>query len=478
MGPPETPSRVMQASPNMFPTLQFSPDLFSMQSMGPATAPIYPQQRLFWEQPGQNQSNSPADQFNMPYQESFDASFHSSSTIVPNYSPVASQDSNFDLPQQPSPAGPFLDATAFPMPFQTSPRPPPPTVENPTQFLSSPARRFGGSDVPLNTSYKRPARDVPAYHHQIEESRRERESEKRRTKNAAKRADAELIMSSVRRALSPSKTFRPSLKRSQTHSGVANLQLHRRSSRVSLNDSASASSAASAESGRNGRSSPLKSIRQMSGSSISKSRPSQKARRAVSLAIDENGVAKTVLQELPESDTEMDMDEDSQSVISSADEGDFNAIRSQNTSFRFDDDDTSLQVPRHTTKVSGRHSDTGRSTSGSRTISLGSNDRRTVMPAGRGDAQKALKAIMEDRSRSVSAAGGYSSSRQSDSSVQFHSSPPMQQNQFGELSGSPTTITDPDLATPSTDQDSYGGLNATRCICNSISLDGSPMIQW
>jgi hypothetical protein len=52
---------------------------------------------------------------------------------------------------------------------------------------------------------------------------------------------------------------------------------------------------------------------------------------------------------------------------------------------------------------------------------------------GTGDVQKALRAIIQDRSRSASTQGDHSSSRQSDSSVQFHSSPPMQQNQFSSI---------------------------------------------
>lgn len=499
MPPPETPSRVMQASPNMFPTLQFSPDLFSNHHMGPMTAPIYPQQRLFWDQTNPPPEQLPIEQFSNPYQEAFDASFHSSSTIVPSYSPVVSQEPVYDLPQQ-SPVGPFLDNTVFPMPFQTSPRPPPPPVENPTQFLSSPARRFGPTNIQPNSFSKRPPREMPAYHHQIEESKRERELEqRRRNKTASKQADADLIMSSVKRALSPSTSLRPSLQRSLTHSGVTahHPSLRRRRSKVSFTDSASVSSVASAESNRNGRSSPLKSLRpKRSFSSLSKSRVPSKSRTALSLAIDENGVAKTVLEQLPEFDNDMDVDEDSQSVVSSADEGDFNAIRSQNTSFAFDEDDSASAFSHISAGSSGRRRESGRNTLAGRSLQ---NAQSTIMPlsqarsqnrasirvdtrntstSGRGDAQKALRAIIEDRSRSISTQGENSSSRQSDSSVQFHSSPPIQQNQYGDFNASPTTITDPDLATPSTDQDSYGSLGATRCICNLMSADGSAMIQW
>ena len=42
-----------QESPSQFPNLQFSPDGFSFPVCGPATAPVYPQQKLFWD-PEQN----------------------------------------------------------------------------------------------------------------------------------------------------------------------------------------------------------------------------------------------------------------------------------------------------------------------------------------------------------------------------------------------------------------------------------------
>jgi hypothetical protein len=95
----------------------------------------------------------------------------------------------------------------------------------------------------------------------------------------------------------------------------------------------------------------------------------------------------------------------------------------------------------------------------------------------RGDAQHALRAVLKDRPRSISIQAGLLK-RQSGPPAEFHSSPPVQDNRYGVFNASPTTITDPDLATPSTDRESYASNNSTRCICNSPSPNGQYMIQW
>ena len=85
-----------------------------------------------------------------------------------------------------------------------------------------------------------------------------------------------------------------------------------------------------------------------------------------------------------------------------------------------------------------------------------------------GNAKEALRAILHDRAPNNAARRSASLSQ----SQQFHSSPPVQQQGFN---ASPTTITDPDINTPSTDRESNG---STRCICSSSSPDGQFMIQW
>lgn len=67
---------------------------------------------------------------------------------------------------------PPADAAFFPAPFSTSPRLPSTRAEDPAMFLSSPARRFGGPQpTPDKKRLSRPTRQP--YHHQTEESKRE-----------------------------------------------------------------------------------------------------------------------------------------------------------------------------------------------------------------------------------------------------------------------------------------------------------------
>jgi hypothetical protein len=509
MGPPETPGRMVQPSPNMFPSLQFSPDMFSHSPFGPATAPIYPQQRLFWDPNTvptmEVPSGLPAyqDPFALSQAE-FSDSFASTATMIPSFDPglhlPASQP--YDLPPVSRPVmTSYIDGAAFPAPFHTSPRAPPPREDNPSLFLSSPARRFGNADShPPNVSVA-VAREKPAYHHQIEESRREKEAKRARKADARHPSVTRSVMEALRRPVSPIKDLRPGLKRSLTHSGVGARQPHlRQQSHVSFLDNVSVASGSSNRS-RNGRISPL---RPQSGNVDRSSNLSRNSKRtSVTLSIDEHGVAKTVITKVP--DDGMDLDEaSSDSDVSSRDDSDFAALRSQQASFAFDEeeDTNTPYVARnglqghsksssHSTMASNnsnwQSSRTSSTTSGfnARNPSArGTVQRKPVRPASEvsmldiqaGDAQRALRAIIQDRSRSASA---NDDSVGSQHSVQFNSSPPVQHNQFSNFNASPTTITDPDLATPSTDRESYSSNGSTRCVCNSSYSDpNTVMIQW
>ena len=498
MGPPETPSRVMQPSPNLFPTLQFSPEMFSNSPFGPATAPIYPQQRLFWDP---NMGNmDPAvglpqcqDPFALP--NDFSESFASTSTVMPSFqpSPQLPPQQPYDLPpvSRPMMTG-YIDGAAYPQPFHTSPRAPPTRDDNPSMFLSSPARRFGHQDLHPSQVPNAIVREKPAYHHQIEESRREKEARRSRKNDPRHPSVTRSVMEALRRPVSPVKELRPGLKRSLTHSGVGARQAHlRQQSHVSFLDNLSNASGSTNRS-RNGRVSPLKSLTESINGRTSSSRNSKRA--SVSLAIDENGVAKTVITKVPEDDG-MDLDdESSDSDVSSRDEHDFTALRSQQNSFAFAEDEEPERLygssnRLHSHSKSSSHSTMASNNSTWQSSRTSSNTSRnvahtraqiqrkplpidnelSVTEAHPGDAQQALRAIIQDRSRSTSA----------NDSVQFNSSPPIQQNQFNAFNISPTTITDPDLGTPSTDRGSFTSNGSTRCICNSNSADPNVvMIQW
>ncbi len=500
MGPPETPSRYLpQQSPSLFPTLQLSPDIYAHQfSAGPATAPLYPHQRLFWD-PSQVEYNDAS--FAQAYQDPFQfspvapsSSFTSTTTVVPGFVAQNSiqQNQPYDLPPLPRSASyTHLDSSAFPAPFTTSPRILAPQTENPSMFLSSPARRFGTVDQYSNRFAQNPAPERPAYAHQIEESKREAENKRLRRGDTKKPSITRSVMEALKRPVSPKKDSRPGLKRSLTHTGVRNercLKLQTtggvggRNSPVPFDHNRH----------RPGRSSPLKSTADPMSRTFNTSRTPK--RGSMSLAIDENGVAKTIITKISE---DMDLDESSESEAESFDEEDFNIVHSQSNSFAYggNEDPTQPQSSRlygHSktssrstmASVSSARPSSYQSSASSRTNTrssdgqhgrrkrpvLGSNnhDDTLMEEEPSGNAQQALRAIIQDRSRSTSSQGDN----------QLHSSPPLQQGQYAVYNASPTTITDPDLQTPSTDRDSLASNMSIRCLCKSSIPDGTPMIQW
>lgn len=495
MGPPETPSRGMiPQSPGLFPNIQFSPDLFTQQIMEAQNAPVYPQQRLFWDPSTATPLQNTPQNFHTPsaFPDDFGNSFNSNSTIVPPNFNATSHSMSYDLPNvSESMDTNFIDGSVFPAPFQASPRPFPPQPEDPTHFLSSPARRFGGEPQHSQLNQRRPIPDLPAYHHQIQESKREKEllARGRRKSRTSKRSGDDLVMKSVRRALSPGKSIRPSLARSATYSG---LQLSARRSFSHL-DNVSVDSSMSSRSIRQGRSSPLKQVRDNTRRASASAR--LKRVPSVSLAIDEHGVARTIMNSLPEDGVPMEEDDDDLTDrISSDDEFDGSIMYSFSGDTSSPPDslpnlsrgdardelrshaylsmgvDRVAKVAKITQPLDPRlgNFDPASTIRRSRTETFTSTNHDANGPV---SAQQALRQLMQDRSQSTS-------SHASTSSMQFHSSPPMQAGQLPGFNGSPTTVTDPDLATPSTDADSLGSAGATRCVCNSISPDGNIMIQW
>jgi hypothetical protein len=223
-------------------------------------------------------------------------------------------------------------------------------------------------------------------------------------------------------------------------------------------------------------------------------------RGGLSLAIDENGVAKTIITEDAQ---DVDMEGASVSEGESFDDTDFQISYSQNNSFAFSSQADMSNGYTHPAGPHGHAKSNSHSTvasfnsakqssgisTASNTNTRGSDEAQgrrkrplldpslefeTLMEdAPGGNAQHALRVILQDRSRSTSAQGNRSKA------TQLQSSPPLQQSQYALYNASPTTITDPDLATPSTDRESLSSNMSTRCVCSSFILDGSvPMVQW
>jgi hypothetical protein len=535
MGPPETPSRMVQASPQLFPALQFSPDLLQPQFSGTASAPAYPQQRLFWDP---NSADASGNDITAQYQDPFGAPqsdfmvpFVPSPTISHGFeSTNLISDAAYALPSSQSSqttvtASPYFGGETFPTSFTASPRPPAPAAEDPSLFLSSPARRFGPPTQSYNSTNLTTRVERQPYHHQIEESKREEEIERTKKAKSQRSSGPVQPLNSLRRPASPNIEGRPGLKRSLTDSGAGQASFHlHQQSQVSFAESVSVADGVTRRLSRGGRSSPLKRLSRTSWQSSSE-RPVSRQRTSLTFTIDKDGRAKTLVTTVPETiDSHMNLERDSSdSDAELLDAADFDISRSQHNSFAYPEDEplnqayaTSRSENRNHSKNSSYSSTMTSSNStyhSSRTSSNFGSARprsnridntlvRTGQPKAsqprnslatvdhadksfldddsddeRGDAQHALRAVLKDRPRSTSIQGALAK-RRSGPPPQFHSSPPVQENRYGVFNASPTTITDPDLATPSTDRESYTSNNSTRCICNSPSPNGQYMIQW
>ena len=529
MGPPETPSRVMQPSPQLFPSLQFSPDLFQPQFGGPATAAVYPQQRLFWDTSSSiNVDGVVPSQFQNSFrtvQTDLVHPFTPSPALSHGFDHVpAGPELTYDLPssqvsQSTETAPPYFEELALTAPFTASSRPQLPIAEDPSLFLSSPARRFGPPAQSTGFASTASRMERQPYHHQIEESKREEEFERAKRARTKRHSGSQHSANLARRPVSPVSDGRPGIKRSLTHSGEAGRDAHvRQHSQVSFSESVAVANGEPKRLSRGGRTSPLKRISRTSLISLPE-RPSSQ-RTSLTFTIDKDGRAKTVVTPIPDPlCSEMDLDDSSDSGTESGDETDLDFLKSQSNSFMFDGDDrqrsfvhSKLDLKAHSKRSS--YSSTFASSNSTYQSSRTSSNPGGVRPGThrgepnkpaqtgvdqvrnkdaksvdvsffedasedeQGDAQHALRAVLRDRPRSTSSQGSFTK-RRSGQIQQFHSSPPIQPgNSFGTYNASPTTITDPDLATPSTDRESYASNGSTRCVCSSSSPDGQFMIQW
>ena len=532
MGPPATPGRLTGASPQLFPSLQFSPDLFQPHLSGPASAPVLPQQRLFWDP---SNSSIAEDDENTMYQDPFNtfqqglvSPFLGSIAqpeVFVNPSPVFSNDGFSQSSQTvlPSQHSPYLESAAFPTPFTASPRPAPQIAENPSLFLSSPARRFEPMQNSINSERKASQSEGQPYQHQIRESKRlENSTVDRKLKTIVPNPTSAIFH--VARQLSTSADPRLGLQRSLTHSGVSTYRAHvHQPGQVSFSESVSVSNGLSRKLSRGGRSSPLKRSSAYLDDDFLE-RPRSRNRTSLSLTIDPDGRARTIATKLPDPTTSfMDLDDDFSSDSESADETNIQIVQSRNTSFVAPPFQQQQDPLNRIKNQSRSHSKTSSYSStvdsvashhqSSRTSSLLNGSRpksqtldhsqRRVSQSTRpppshrfsqqlqsqqsfvaeegdssdeddgGNAQFALRAMRKDRMKSRSANSGHHFDNN-----QFHSSPPVHDYSYRVNTNSPTTITDPGANTPSTDRESYASSASTRCVCKHPSPDGRDMIQW
>lgn len=540
-----TSTSQVETSPNLFPGLQFSPEVFADFSIaGPATAPVYPQHKLFWD-PDENTEDMNID---FPTDDAFGFGMGMQKTLDPFVSTfdhtVVSHASNNDFGTS------TVDVMGLPMSttttsahttsfMSTSGRTGTMTTlanaVNPSLLFSSPGQSSKPSDLPqLQVSR---GENLQPYAQQIRDAQLEKELES--TRRPKRRRGPEADSPAVKAAL---KSLRDGKSESsggeQTIRDDIDLPMDNRARKTRF-------LSGPPESHLHRRSSPTK---PRSKSQTHRHSSAQKPRRrsALTLTIDANGRAKTETKFVdedgePVSEHQMDIDSTSEDSESASDDDDNSGMTiSQAQSFNFPaqkpkqprlgrfvtDSKTHSQKSSYAStfassntsnSLPGRDFSKGRVisefalpldtrvqsttnqldlTPSSATVSdhLNGIDRDMDSDAeivrnpndGKGDAQSELKKVIQKRSQNKSAKQLQRSGSGRPVGPQYHAYPsygtqvhPYPTGGYGTgqntyINISPTTITDPDFATPSTIRTT----DSTRCVCHVTDADDELMILW
>lgn len=448
-------------------------------------------------------------------------------------------DGSVDLPDFHGPFGiasaPPTDAALFPAPFSTSPRRPVAKAEDPAMFLSSPARRFGG---PQLSPERRPLNGIrQPYHHQTQEYKREELRRALGQPGGSQRSFDNFSEEDEDEDITP-RGRRPGLTRSVTHTAITNSSSRPSSQAGGLMASTNGIRKSPSKGRASGRSSPIKTMRPAPlsrSASVAARIPTRSS--SVVLRIGSDGRAKAEMKPADENPTGLTdpltgMDLDGSATESEADPAEYSEYpvlpRSQSSFPIFENrsslsrSDSGSRPPSkgsYASTVGSSHSSrmspwpgssrgaSGRSTyrgspeavkrtpkrhssllHSDATYTRGSTASQALPgedESDSGDAQHALRQVLKDRGRGPRARPstiGYGGrmSRSSHTFANLRSSPPRLHSDFDihtrQSNPSPTTMTDPDLATPSTDRHSNPS-NGTRCICRSMDNGGHLMIQ-
>ncbi|KAL8990252.1 MAG: hypothetical protein Q9169_008166, partial [Polycauliona sp. 2 TL-2023] len=531
---PEVMASQIETSPG-FPSLQFSPEVFQLPHSGPATAPAFPQQKLFWDQaPAQDAMSidfSTNDPFALGIEIGKDLDIFTSTQApsTPSRLPTASFDALGDSRDDLAifPVSAKVPAKKFARSRNAT------SVVDPSMLFSSPGQSSELSKVP--TSQTEIDINLQPYAHQVLDAEREtglelpRKSKRRKgpeNDSPAVRAAMEVLRDEV--------DDRPTIRRSFTDSvlppfdpshiqAALSNRLMKRTERLPSSQRAPAR-----------RLSPYKSVQ-----------PAQKQTK-LTLTIDSSGRARTEKQVVkndvgPPSSSRMDVDsamEDNESSTSSEDD---DIAMSQRQSFGFASlrpqqakaTRFALESKTHSQKSSYASTFASSSTaSGVKSINpqrrvmsnlsapfddpsflpavsddhassstlvsdrldgrdaRNSDDNTTIdSDEGKGDAQSELKKMKQRRGQLRASQSANARSTRSrgfeypnpGSANRLQSYPytmnPAPSNTMNDpFNISPTTITDPDLATPNSAHNSQISGDSTRCVCRGTDFDGDLMI--
>ncbi|KAL8935401.1 MAG: hypothetical protein Q9216_005448, partial [Gyalolechia sp. 2 TL-2023] len=522
----------IEASPG-FPSLQFSPEVFSFHNSGPATAPAFPQQKLFWD-PDQNHDAMSIDfgtndgfALGIALDKSLDPFVSGPDPNTPSKMPSASfqalDGSQDDLAVFPVSAK--VPAKKFSKSRLAA------SVVNPSMLFSSPGHSSELVNMPSSQADMEST--LQPYAHQIRDA--EREIKQLGPRKARRAKGTEVDSPAVKEALATLRdedTDRPAMRRSITDSVLQSFDdTHVKAALRERKAIETQRRMSANRQQRDRRLSPYKSAQ-----------PPNR-RTTLTLTIDSSGRAKTETKVVkanntgPSSDSRMDLDSASGEEDSSTSSDDIDIATSHRQSFGFTKKKPkrgkltrfALDSKSHSQKSSYASTFTSSSTaSGVKPISqrLMSNlssqfDDPSLLPLppsddrassstvisdrldgrdthesdtgttvesddGKGDAQSELKKIRQQRQQSTSRQASRST-QQRNQSFQYPnplSTNPIQSFPYAEsmtpnhdpFNISPTTITDPDLTTPNSARDSHVSNESTRCVCRGTESDGDLMI--
>ncbi|KAL8752563.1 MAG: hypothetical protein Q9199_005665 [Rusavskia elegans] len=531
---PEVMASQLETSPG-FPSLQFSPEVFSFPHSGPATAPVFPQHKLFWDQePTQDTMNidfSANDPFALGIEidKNSDPFASTKAQATPSRPSITSfhalEDSHDDLAIFPVSAK-VPEKKLARSRIATS-------VVNPSMLFSSPGQSSDLPNIPI--SQKELDVNLQPYAHQVLDAEREielvapRKSKRRKgpeNDSPAVKAAMEVLRDEADDNLGIRRSFTDSVLPPFDHSHIQAALSNRP---VRKPEKIPPSQRAPAR-------------------RLSQRKNAQQAQKQtkLTLTIDSTGRASTEKKVVkndagPLSDSRMDVDSATEEDESSASSEENDIAMSQRQSFGFARSMPhqakvtrfALKSKTHSQKSSYASTFASSSTaSGVKSI----NPQRRVMSnlaapfddpsflppisddrassstlvsdrldgrdtrnsdgdttidsdEGRGDAQSELKKMKQRREQSKAGQSGNPRPTRSRGfeypnpasanpmqSFPYALNPTTSHTMNDPFNISPTTITDPDLATPNSAHDSQISGDSTRCVCRGTESDGDLMI--
>ena len=513
----------VEESPQHFPALQFSPEVFGFPMSGPATAPVYPQHKLFWD-PEQG-----ADTMNIdfPMDDTFTALGIGIQKSLDPFVSLPEDTNPIDFPT--SPAFNLITTSNDDITKITSSS----HAESPSRTVTSARGKFAGTVVNPSLLFSSPSRaadiaPMPVvsqaveddalrpYAHQIRDAQIESDmhlTRKPKRKRAAEIDDSPAVKAALL-TLREDQTGRSGAERDHIDDLIEAKAIARSRSRNSHGQVR--------ERGEFGSRSLQK------RRSPSRLHDSQRKRSSVTLTIDASGRAKTVVadgtKKMPRSEMRVESDFDGSDSDSSSSSAEM--VTSQPQSFAFP------SQPHKQSKIGRFFNDpkshsqrssyastlgiagTNEALSGHRTSSNVQQPRSSQAYYGaegmeveseaetvidtdddRGDAQSELKKVLRSRSQKKigkramrpESRDGFASQRrmyptQGGSLHPYHTNGSHTPGHLGYQDPysniSPTTITDPDMSTPTTGRDSNASSDSTRCVCHIVEDFGEVMIQW